>query len=219
MEPSPETNLDLNGLISFIPAKYQSLAAALLPLLLIWLPRIYHALATGKGFSGAFSGAVLGTNTPGPGPAPAPSPSPAASAAATTPPAKPPPVDKLPLWFLLALFSFGAAAIITGCNANQVGKAVQADSLVITGGNAAMTAWAARVQAGQATAAQVNTVSNAYALYYNSQLILSNAAMAYVANPATNLATAAELALATATAAESNLVGIVQLLTAPSSPK
>ena len=100
---------------------------------------------------------------------------------------------------ILCLFGAVMLAAIISCSTPVVNTAVNADAVVISAVNAAMTVWAADVNAGRATAAEVLTVSNAYIAYYNSQIVVSNLAAAYVASPSTNLSgaiTTAEQALA-----------------------
>lgn len=107
-----------------------------------------------------------------------------------------------------------AVCIDSGCSTDTVTKAVNADAVTITAVNAAMTTFASYANAGKATPTQITTVSNAYAAYYNAQIVASNAAMLYVQAPSTNLATAETLAIATALASESNIVAIVNAFTA-----
>ena len=76
-----------------------------------------------------------------------------------------------------------------------------------------MQVWANYVNEGKATQTQVASVSNAYSIYFNSQLVASNLAQAYVLNPSTNLANALQLAVSTATASQTNIVLIIGQLT------
>lgn len=101
----------------------------------------------------------------------------------------------------------------TGCSSDATSTAVNADATVITGVNAAMTTWAAYVNSGKATQSQLATVSNAYNLYYQSQLIASNLATAYVENPGTNMATAEQNALTAALQSQTNIINIIGQLT------
>lgn len=114
------------------------------------------------------------------------------------------------LW--LAAIAACVVSVHTGCSTDATSTAVNADAVVITGVNAAMTTWASYVNAGKATQSQVATVSNAYSLYYQAQLVASNAASIYSANPSTNTATAKANALAAALASQSNIVAIVNQL-------
>lgn len=52
-------------LLSAVPPQYRTLAAALIAILTIWVPRIIKGYQSG-GLKGAVSGAVVGTNTPKP---------------------------------------------------------------------------------------------------------------------------------------------------------
>lgn len=113
----------------------------------------------------------------------------------------------------LGLTIVTAAAFALGGCADAPSKAIQADSVVITSVNVAMSTWASYVNAGNATQSQVAAVSNAYSLYYQFQLIASNTAALYAANPSTNAAAAAQLALSATLASESNVINIVQQLT------
>jgi len=101
---------------------------------------------------------------------------------------------------------------LSSCSTDATTTAVNADAVVITSVNAAMTAWAAQVNAGNASAAQVTTVSNLYAIYYQSQIVASNLASLYVSTPTTNLAAAEQAALAAAIASQTNLTFIVNQL-------
>jgi hypothetical protein len=115
---------------------------------------------------------------------------------------------------LLCFIGWGCilATVYSGCSTDATTTAVNADAVVISGVNAAMTAWAAKVNSGAATQAQVTTVSNLYEYYYQAQIVASNLASLYVANPSTNLAGAEQTALAAAVASQTNLVAIINQL-------
>jgi len=104
------------------------------------------------------------------------------------------------------------AGFFTGCQ-SATNTAVQADAVIIPTGNAAMTAWAAYVNAGKATIGQINTVSNAYFLYYNAQLTASNAAVIYANNPTSTFGGALTNDLLLAQSSETNIIAIVSQLT------
>lgn len=112
---------------------------------------------------------------------------------------------------LALLLCIGSVGLV-GCSTDATTTAVNSDAVVITGVNAAMTTWASYVNSGKATIAQVNSVSNAYALYYQSQIIASNLATAYVENPTTNLAGAEQNALVAALQSQTNIVAIINQL-------
>jgi hypothetical protein len=126
----------------------------------------------------------------------------------TTAVSTPPTATKLGL---LALFLVGSL-FVSSCKSATT-TALNADAVIITSVNAAMTAWASEVNSGKATAAQITTVSNAYNVYYNSQLTLSNLASLYVASPSTNLSQAILLGEQTLAASATNIVSIVNTLT------
>ena len=135
------------------------------------------------------------------------------------PPSSPPPAPPAPVAATVAKVALillcigGSLWLGSGCAKDVTSNAVNADATVITGVNAAMTTWASYVNSGKATQSQVNTVSNAYSLYYQSQLIASNLAVAYASNPATNLAAAEQNALLAALQSETNIVNIIGQLT------
>ena len=130
--------------------------------------------------------------------------------AAAAPPATPPAstAAKVGVLFLCLGICFGTA----GCKSDATTTAVQSDAVVITGVNAAMSAWANYVNSGKASPQSIVTVSNVYNLYYQSQLIASNAAVIYAQNPSTNTAAIEQNALAAAIASQSNVVNIVNQL-------
>lgn len=106
--------------------------------------------------------------------------------------------------------SFAVSVLVQGCSSNSVQTAVAAEGVTIPSVNAAMTAWSQYVASGKATAQQITTVSNAYAAYYQSQLMASNAASIYVANPSTNFAGVLVNLEATALASETNVVNLIK---------
>jgi hypothetical protein len=110
---------------------------------------------------------------------------------------------------LAAMAIFILGTMMSGCGTDATTTAVNADAVVIPTVNAAMQIWAAEVNAGKATSNQIVSVSNSYAIYYQSQLILSNLAMAYVTTPSTNLSQAITTAEQAVAASGSNVVAIV----------
>jgi hypothetical protein len=104
--------------------------------------------------------------------------------------------------------AIAGVAVIVGCK-NPATTALNSDAVLITSVNAAMTAWKAEVNAGKASPAQVTTVSNAYVAYYNSQIVVSNLAAAYVANPTTDLSGAITTAESALASSSSNIVTII----------
>lgn len=118
-----------------------------------------------------------------------------------------------PLVLFACAIIVAIAAIVCGCKTPIATTAINADSVVIQSVNASMSAWAAYVNAGKAKASDVASVSNAYTIYYNAQLIASNAASAYATNPTTNAAMAVQIALTTALLSQTNIIAIVSQLT------
>lgn len=118
---------------------------------------------------------------------------------------------KCPIVILALAAVASALAIIIGCS-SATQTAINGDAVVIPSVNAAMTAWAAKVNSGDVLATEVASVSNAYSIYYQSQLVASNLASAYASNPTTNLQTAAENAVQAAVASQTNLVQLINLL-------
>lgn len=72
---------------------------------------------------------------------------------------------------LIALL-LNAPLLYNGCGSTPVQTAIKAEAPVITGVNAAMTAWSKYVNSGKATQTQVDSVKNAYITYYNAQMIV-----------------------------------------------
>ena len=118
-------------------------------------------------------------------------------------------IVRIGLVFFCGLFLLAPIAAFNGCSTSATTTAVNADAVVISGVNAAMTAWASEVNAGKANATQIASVSNAYAAYYNSQLTVSNLAAAYVASPSTNLSTAITTAEQALALSATNIVQII----------
>ena len=112
--------------------------------------------------------------------------------------------------------SFGACIALAlgfaGCGTTATTTAVNSDAVLIQTVNGALAAWAAYVNAGKATRSQVDTVSNAYNVYFNSQVVASNASYLYVISPTTNSSQVVSLTLAAALASQTNLVAIINQL-------
>ncbi len=63
-----------------------------------------------------------------------------------------------------------STALLCGCGTNAPTKAAQAEQIVITSVNAAMSQWAAYVNAGKAKQSQIDRVRNIYNGYYTAEL-------------------------------------------------
>lgn len=100
-----------------------------------------------------------------------------------------------------------------GCTSNQAQTALTADATAVAAVNTAMALWSDYVNSGKATPQQITTVSNAYQLFFQSQLIASNTAAIYAANPSTNIAAISLNATAAALSSESNIVNVINQLT------
>lgn len=72
---------------------------------------------------------------------------------------------------LVSIMLVSTIFMYTGCATSPVGKAVQANSVIIYGVDNSMKAWHDYVVAGNATQQQVDQVKVAYGYYYNAQLL------------------------------------------------
>ena len=96
-----------------------------------------------------------------------------------------------------------------GCGTNAPTKAAQAEQILITSVNVAMSQWASHVNAGKATQAQIDNVRKAYEAYYTAQTVAKAAIeKAIVKDPS---ATPADVATA-ASAVQSAEVAILGLV-------
>jgi len=122
----------------------------------------------------------------------------------------------LTAWLPISLLLFSGCAWFSG--KTPVDVAGTGEGIAVSTVNAAMTAWAQWVNAGNATQAQVDAVKAAYNQYYNAQLIASNAFTSYFASTSVGTnTTAAQTALmtvlATATSSQSNVVALIESFT------
>jgi hypothetical protein len=114
---------------------------------------------------------------------------------------------------VLPLFT-AALFVVCGCATSTTGKLTQTEGVVIPAVNAAMGGWAAYVQSGKATQAQINTVQAGYAAYYTAQLGAEAALIGVTADGSTNVLdqTAASTAV---TNAENQLLNLINQYTMP----
>jgi hypothetical protein len=108
------------------------------------------------------------------------------------------------------LLLFGLAS---GCKSDATVAASAVNGAVVTSVDAAMTGWASYTKTNiNVSAASILAVSNAYQVYYNSELVLSNLSTVYVSNPTTNAARLIGDAVTTIGLSATNLLNIVQQL-------
>jgi hypothetical protein len=111
-----------------------------------------------------------------------------------------------------------SSLILAGCSTGTVQKAVGVNGTIIAGVNTLMAGWAgyvnSKVTAGNPPSITLSkdivAVSNAYNIYYTSELISSNAAYFYAQNP-TNVSFSnnAYIALMTLNASQSNISTLI----------
>jgi hypothetical protein len=117
----------------------------------------------------------------------------------------------LPLIMLVTICS--SLWLVQGCSTSEALQAGQANGAVVASADAAMQAWSGWVKTHPTTsAASILAVSNAYNVYYNSELVVSNLCVAYVTNPSTNISGLITLATRTVAASQTNLANIVNQL-------
>jgi len=103
------------------------------------------------------------------------------------------------------------AVELSGCGTTPTQTAANIETVGVPTVDAAMHTWANWCAATNATAAQINTVSNAYTVYFNAQIVASNVLAYAASNPGTtvNISNIVNTASASAGA----LVNIVTLYT------
>ena len=101
------------------------------------------------------------------------------------------------------------AVFILGCGTTATQLAVQAETVTVPSVDAAMGTWAKWCYSTNATAQQINDVSNAYTAYVNSQSIASNALIYAASNPTVNVTNI----LNAASASQGALLNIIILYT------
>lgn len=124
----------------------------------------------------------------------------------------------VPIKLILAVISISGAVclagLFNGCvSTTPVTIAAKTEGVTITAVNAAMFSWRDWVVAGNATQNQVDAVKTAYGQYLQSQLVASNAFVAYFksASDSTNTAKVAlDTVLQTATSSQTNLLWLIQ---------
>lgn len=111
------------------------------------------------------------------------------------------------------LFVIACVLCLIACSTNAVKNAAAINGAAITTVDQGMNYWAAYSQTHPVTSNQINTVSNAYTVYYNLELISSNVQAGYVANPTTNTEALASEALIGVVSSRSNLLNLVTMFT------
>ena len=117
---------------------------------------------------------------------------------------------RLSLIFLAASCA-GIAVAIDGCGTTPTQTAAGIETVTVPTVDAAMGTWAKWCYATNATAQQINDVSNAYTAYVNSQTIASNV-LAYAASNPTGTVNLTNI-LNAATASQGALINLVTLYT------
>ena len=113
---------------------------------------------------------------------------------------------------LLSLIAIASLAIgLSGCGTTPTQTAANIETVTVPTVDAAMGTWAKWCYATNATAQQINDVSNAYTAYINSQLIASNV-LAYAASNPTGTVNLTNI-LNAATASQGALISIITLYT------
>lgn len=114
---------------------------------------------------------------------------------------------------LLALVIGGSLFLAQGCKTSVALQAGQANGAIVASADAAMQAWSGWVKTHPSTSpASILAVSNAYNVYWNSELVVSNLCVAYVSNPTTNISSLITVATQTVAASQTNLANIVNQL-------
>lgn len=115
------------------------------------------------------------------------------------------------LWIVAIVALLPLELLTPGCATTPLGKAVQADGVVLIGVNQGMRAWHDYVIAGRATQKQLEAVQAAYTIYYNAEL-LAKAKFESAINAANPAAAQKDLdaAIASATAAKASLLLLIQ---------
>jgi len=112
----------------------------------------------------------------------------------------------LSCYLLLGLGAFGLVSLVSGCGST----ALKVNGVAITTVDAGMTAWAAYTQSGKGTPDQIVAVSNAYVLYYNAEMVASNAWIISVTQTNNSLL---QTVTATAQASQTNLLNLISVFT------
>ena len=99
---------------------------------------------------------------------------------------------------------------VTGCGSTPVQVATGVETVTVPTVDAAMGTWAKWCYATNATASQINDVSNAYFVYVNAQTVASNVLSYAAANPSSVNVTNV---LNAATASQGALLNIITLYT------
>ena len=101
---------------------------------------------------------------------------------------------------------------IIGCSTDAVKTTAAANGTIVASVNIAMANWATYTQTHTVTAAAINSVSNAYNVYYNSELLASNVLSVYAQNPTTNNATLAAQAISGIAMSQTNILNVITTL-------
>jgi hypothetical protein len=128
----------------------------------------------------------------------------------------PPSLTSAPATTTVKALAFGlllSVGLLSGCKSNPVADASASNQTFIATVDIAMQNWATYTQTHPVSLAKVQAVSNAYNVYWNSELVLSNLSTIYVANPSTNTAALVNNAIATVFTSATNITAIVNTLT------
>ena len=107
--------------------------------------------------------------------------------------------------------SISLACFLTGCGTTPTQVAANTETVAVPSVDAAMHTWADYCAGTNATAAQINTVSNAYNVYFNAQIVASNVLAYAASNPGTTVNITN--VLGTASASAGALANIITLYT------
>lgn len=104
--------------------------------------------------------------------------------------------------------------IFAGCSTDAVKTTAAANGTIVASVNIAMQNWATYVATHtNVTASAINSVSNAYNVYYNSELLASNVLSVYASNPSTNNAVLAQQAISGIAMSQTNILNIIETFT------
>lgn len=99
--------------------------------------------------------------------------------------------------------------LVYGCSTSAVTTTAKANAAAVATVDAAMTGWATYTKSHTVPANTILAVANAYNVYYDSELVVSNVLTAYVTNPSTNNGAIVTAAIVGVAQSQSNLLNIV----------
>lgn len=102
-------------------------------------------------------------------------------------------------------------ALGAGCKTSQINTSIKSEGVIIVTVDTGMKIWAQRVNAGQATQAQVDTVKIAYNAYYSAQQAAKAAIEKAMVSSSTNSTSLTDIATANTAVvnAENSLLSIL----------